>query len=258
MLQNFNYHTHTKRCGHAIGNDEEYIEAAIEAGFQVIGISEHLAYEGWDDEVERIAFIDMEQYFSDMQKLKELYKDKIEIRIGVEYEYFPDQLAYLQTIKKRCDYMINGQHAILRDNNYLHDKADDDEVLYMAELVCEGIRNGLSDYIAHPDYFMQGRNSFSQACRKAIQMIGDCAKEYNIPVEINLKGLKRGQKMYKEGMRYAYPFHEVWEILAQSGCKAILGYDAHSPSQLLDREQEALGRQFAQEHHIELLKEVNF
>ena len=26
-----NYHTHTKRCGHAIGEDEEYVVNAIEA-----------------------------------------------------------------------------------------------------------------------------------------------------------------------------------------------------------------------------------
>ena len=26
-----NYHTHTKRCGHAEGEDKEYIEAAIKA-----------------------------------------------------------------------------------------------------------------------------------------------------------------------------------------------------------------------------------
>ena len=37
-----NYHTHTLRCGHAIGSDKEYIIKAIEAGYQVIGMSDHI------------------------------------------------------------------------------------------------------------------------------------------------------------------------------------------------------------------------
>ena len=36
-----NYHTHTKRCGHAIGEDEEYVLRAIENGFDEIGFSDH-------------------------------------------------------------------------------------------------------------------------------------------------------------------------------------------------------------------------
>jgi transcriptional pleiotropic repressor len=34
-----NYHTHTYRCGHAIGNDEEYVLEAIGLGLQTLGFS---------------------------------------------------------------------------------------------------------------------------------------------------------------------------------------------------------------------------
>ena len=36
-----NYHSHTERCGHAWGTDDEFVLAAIDAGFQVLGFSEH-------------------------------------------------------------------------------------------------------------------------------------------------------------------------------------------------------------------------
>ena len=39
-----NYHTHTKRCGHAIGEDEEYVINAIEAGLTDLGFSDHCPY----------------------------------------------------------------------------------------------------------------------------------------------------------------------------------------------------------------------
>ena len=38
-----NYHTHTARCGHAIGTDEEYVQAAIQAGLKTLGFSDHAA-----------------------------------------------------------------------------------------------------------------------------------------------------------------------------------------------------------------------
>ena len=36
-----NYHTHTQRCGHAIGEDREYIEQAVKNGFGILGFSDH-------------------------------------------------------------------------------------------------------------------------------------------------------------------------------------------------------------------------
>ena len=36
--QDFNMHTHTKRCGHAYGDDEQYVLAAIDAGFKQLGL----------------------------------------------------------------------------------------------------------------------------------------------------------------------------------------------------------------------------
>jgi histidinol phosphatase-like PHP family hydrolase len=36
-----NYHTHTYRCKHAVGDDETYVLSAIAAGMQVIGFADH-------------------------------------------------------------------------------------------------------------------------------------------------------------------------------------------------------------------------
>ena len=37
----YNYHTHTARCGHAVGEDEEYVKRAIECGIKYMGFSDH-------------------------------------------------------------------------------------------------------------------------------------------------------------------------------------------------------------------------
>ena len=36
-----NYHSHTPRCNHAHGEEREYIETAIKAGYSVLGFSDH-------------------------------------------------------------------------------------------------------------------------------------------------------------------------------------------------------------------------
>lgn len=42
-MQNFNYHAHTKRCGHADNNllDEDYVRKFISMGFKKIAFTDH-------------------------------------------------------------------------------------------------------------------------------------------------------------------------------------------------------------------------
>ncbi len=39
-----NFHTHTTRCNHAVGEDRQYVEAAIKGGLKVLGFSDHSPY----------------------------------------------------------------------------------------------------------------------------------------------------------------------------------------------------------------------
>ena len=43
-MQKFNLHTHTFRCGHASGTDDQMVLSAIEAGFEQLGFSDHMPY----------------------------------------------------------------------------------------------------------------------------------------------------------------------------------------------------------------------
>ena len=37
-----NYHTHTYRCGHGYGSEEDMVKAAIDLNMQELGFSEHV------------------------------------------------------------------------------------------------------------------------------------------------------------------------------------------------------------------------
>ena len=38
----YNYHTHTHRCSHASGTEEEYVKRAVENGIKYMGFSDHV------------------------------------------------------------------------------------------------------------------------------------------------------------------------------------------------------------------------
>lgn len=39
-----NYHTHTERCNHAKGSDEEFVLSAIRGGYNLLGFADHIEW----------------------------------------------------------------------------------------------------------------------------------------------------------------------------------------------------------------------
>ena len=76
-----NYHTHTTRCYHASGNDEEYVKAAIQANIKELGFSDHTPWH-YDSSFKasmRMPECQLDDYIESIRYLKEKYKDQISI-----------------------------------------------------------------------------------------------------------------------------------------------------------------------------------
>src|SRR5699024_1237415 len=87
----FDFHTHHERCGHATGTIREYIEAAIAKGFDMIGISDHSPhFYSSEDRLspKTMAKSEFASYVDEVLHLKEVYKHKIDVLLGVESDYF--------------------------------------------------------------------------------------------------------------------------------------------------------------------------
>ena len=87
-MQNFNYHQHTYRCGHADLDmkDEEYILEYINMGFKKIAFTDHCPQKNKIDKREnmRMEYSERKEYLDSIKKLREKYSDKIEIESGYE------------------------------------------------------------------------------------------------------------------------------------------------------------------------------
>ena len=116
----YNYHTHTYRCGHAEGTAEEYVQTAIKNGIKHMGFSDHIPLR-FSDGVEssyRVPACEGESYCEEIRALGKKYKDKIDIKVGFESEYYPELFDEMleNAVKWGAEYLILGQHYIFPEN----------------------------------------------------------------------------------------------------------------------------------------------
>lgn len=223
-----NYHTHTYRCKHAIGEDKEYVEAAIRGGMKVLGFSDHCPWifeKGYVSQ-SRMELSMLDNYVNSIQSLKKEYINDITIYLGFESEYIPELMKQQEDMLKGypIDYMILGQHFLTPEpfGSYTgFENPDEDYFMEYVDSVIEGLETGKYRYLAHPDliHFTGSQELYDT------QMLRLCKylKQKNIPVEINLLGVYEQRH---------YTSRHFLELAKQAGNSVIVGVDAHQPERL--------------------------
>ena len=224
-----NLHTHTWRCRHATGSDEDYVLAAINAGYTKLGFSDHnpFPYTGkWAEvDVREMRMHEFDEYRESVLGLKEKYKDKIEIVLGLECEPTPEFFPFLKELRQQVDYLILGNHGDWRIEPYFGLIDNPAGLRRFVDVAVEGMETGLFLYLAHPDLMFGSYPVFDQNAISASREICREANRLNMPLEYNLNGVYKGPKPGTLG----YPCNAFWEIAAEENCRALVGVDAHFP-----------------------------
>ena len=180
-------------------------------------------------------------YCDSIKALREKYKDKISIKLGLECEYFSKYIPWLKEAidEHEIDYIILGHHFGVDEpggtyNGFL---TTAEEIYRYRDDVVEAMETGLFSYVAHPDLFMRGYDKFDDHCKKVSEDIINTAIRTGTPLEYNLLGLKHGINDGKPG----YPDPEFWKIASILKPKALVGIDAHDPSDYLEADHIQLG-----------------
>lgn len=255
-----NYHTHTTRCMHAEGTEEEYIVRAIEDGYALLGFADHTPIPYQSDFVARTRMhIDqLEEYISAINALKQKYAGRIRIYLGLEGEAFPDYYAWMRSVKQQglVDYMILGNHFDTTDENglpYFGYHIDRERAYRYMERTLEGMEQGFFDYLCHPDLFLNKYPEFDQDCEYICREICKAAKRLDLTLEYNILGRNRQENSFSKG-GLGYTTRRFWEIAAEYGNRAIIGVDAHKPGQLSCVPRYIEGRAMLKELGIEVLE----
>ena len=248
-----NYHTHTYLCRHALGTVDGYVEKAIEAGIKELGFSDHnpCIFNSDYYSTYRMFPEEIETYVKLVTDTKNKYKDDIKIYLGYEMEYYPE--CFEKTLdfilQYECDYLILGQHFINNEMNqpYIANKTDNEVYLktYVNQVI-EGIKTGVFSYVAHPD--IVNLTGDFKIYESEMRKLCECAKEYSMPLEINLLGIRDNRH---------YPYEHFWKIAADVGNDVVMGVDAHCPEAFSHETAEKQARELAEKYNITPIEKLN-
>ena len=227
-------HTHTVYSDGA-DTPEQMVLSAIEKGVKVYGISDH-SYTPFDPGYcmtpDKYA-----EYFSVLTELQEKYKDKIDLRRGMELDYYSDKPEI------EFDYIIGSVHYVKAGGEYI-------PVDCSAEILLNGVRKHFGgdiyafieeyyrteadvadktgcDIIGHFDLvtkFNEGGVMFDESDPRyisAYRAAADRLLKTGKPFEINFGAIPRGCRTTP------YPSSEILEYLKRKGAPLILSSDGH-------------------------------
>ena len=249
-----NYHTHTWRCGHAAGEERQYVENAIQSGLQVLGFSDHAPYcypNGYRSRI-RMDVNQLEDYVRTVLSLRQEYNDRIQIHLGLEMEYYPDLIGNMLPILRdqTVEYLLLGQHYLGNEMGEVYSgRATEDKAILIryCDQSIDAIQTGLFSYFAHPDliHYVGDAKEYTRQVRRICKEAKNCG----LPLECNILGMASGRH---------YPNPRFWEVAAEEGCQVILGRDAHEPEAFLDGESEKKTMEFLRQYDLNLIEKLPF
>ncbi len=248
------YHVHTAMCGHASGTLDELVEAAIARGLDEVGIADHMPLLYIEDANLAMAPDELPIYVERVLEVKEKYKDRITVRLGIEADYHhetqDDRFKMIDGYP--WDYVIGSVHMVgdwvFDDPRHLerYEGLDIDR-FYVDYLRTVGdmVDTGLYNTVGHADLVKKFGYRASIDLEPYYRELLEKVSAAGICYEINTAGLRwPADEMY--------PAPAFVELACSMGVPVTLGSDAHGPADVardfdraIDLAREAGYREFA-------------
>ena len=176
------FHMHTSFSSDSETMPEKMVEEAIRMGLKTICFTDHQDFDFPGEET--LFLFDTATYFRKMKKLREMYRDKIDIRIGVEIGLQPHLgNAYKEYVSSYpFDFVIGSVHVVNQMDPYygefFEDKTD-------AEAYRQAFLETLTDIRAIKDFDVLGHIDYivrygkeKESCRCFQRRIGYIVYRY--------------------------------------------------------------------------------
>jgi histidinol-phosphatase (PHP family) len=250
-----NYHTHSSYCD-GKATPREMVEFAVAHGFTALGFTGHcpLPFKN------TFSITDYEGYCNEVRALKEEYKNRIQILLGLEMDYVPGMLEDFTPLIEQggLEYTVGSVHLIPASNTPQGDEdlwfidgpkwERYDEGLF--RLFDGDIRRAVRAYfhqqnamleknrptvVGHPDkivmhnrdrYFTEDESWYRDLALETVHLI----RELGLICEINTRGIYKG--------RHADYYPGKWIIQEMKALRipVVVSTDAHAPEDLLRTE----------------------
>ena len=231
------YHMHTPRCNHAVGDMAEYAQAALEQGLAEIGFSDHSPMPNGFDKAWRMDESELSSYLEELEDVKRQFEGRLTISAALEVDFYPGAEAYIEHLAQQYhwDYLMGSVHYIgdwgfdNPDEIERWDSCDIEQAYcdYFA-LVAQSARTGLFDIIGHPD-LIKKFGFRPQADSKKVDIAENAMlqaiKESGIAMEISSAGLRKP-------VSEIYPAEHIVKKAAALNIPFTFGSDAHAPNEV--------------------------
>jgi len=243
-----NLHTH---CGldDGSGTMEEYVLNALSKGFTALGFSCHapgVLKDNWHMREE-----DFPYYLEEIDRLRTLYRDRIEIYAGLELDYLEDTDEFVGAeYQEQLDYTIGSIHLMqhAKSGKYLSfdgpiedfetllkDNFDNDIQQFVAHyfsLQEKMMANHTFDLLGHCD-LIKKRNTDNRFFdpregwyKKLTSHLLKSARKQRVRLEVNTGGIARGS------VKETYPSMEMVAECAELEIPLTLTSDAHQSTHI--------------------------
>ncbi len=232
-----NFHTHSVYCD-GCDSIESIVKRAIEKDFKYLGFSSHSYIKG--DDSWTLNESNFNNYVTEVLKVKEKYKDKITILLGIEQDMRSNLYDY------KFDYVIGSMHSVKKDGKYYPVDLDVSSFKYLLESVysndfdalCKDYYNQIKEVavktnaniIGHIDLITKYvekldisiPTNYLKYVEDAIKEIIKSAKIF----EINTGAIARGYRSEP------YPSKDILKIIFDYGGQIMINSDCHNKDYL--------------------------
>ncbi|HVR43068.1 MAG TPA: histidinol-phosphatase HisJ family protein [Thermoanaerobaculia bacterium] len=229
------YHTHTFRCGHAVGTMQEYVEEAIAKGIDEIGLTDHLWL--YFDPPERrdprwaMPEDQYERHYAEMLEVRERYRGRIAVRVSVEADYIEGREDDLIHILERFDfdYVLLGVHFIdewmIDDPEQSHRYGERSVAAIYREYyrrMRKAVGLGVANLVSHFDLPKKFGDLPEESVGEVVEETLDVVAEAGTAIEISSAGLRNR-------IGEIYPSAAILSEMKRREIPVAISSDAHAP-----------------------------
>lgn len=229
-------HVHSRFSSDSQEEPKAIIETALAKGFSYIYFTDHhdIDFPVSEDEPTYDFQLDFDHYFKKLSELRELYRNKIDIRIGIELGICPEIASRITPLSEQYpfDFIIGSSHltSLTNGDPYYSDYyvgknyIDAYREYFMSEVENTKLTNGFDVY-GHLDYAVRycPDSSFTyhfNDYRDIIEVLLKNLIEKGKGIEINTAGIAK--------IGYPHPHIEALKLYKELGGEIItIGSDAH-------------------------------
>ena len=234
----FESHSHTPLCKHAVGEPADYAAVAHQRGLRGLIVTCHNPMPSGFSARVRMREDQFDQYVDLVARARQEWSGRIDVRLGLEADYFEGHESYLEKQLASADFhfVLGSVHPQIDEfrNKYWDGELIEVQRTYF-RLLAQSAETGLFDSIAHPDLIKNftAESWDPDAIMDDIRRSLDRIARAGVAMELNTSGVNKT-------ISEMNPFPAMLVEMRSRDIPVTIGSDAHQPERVADGYEAAL------------------